>query len=729
MKRPIFIFLSILFSLNVLAGGRNGFAIIVDNESWEHCSKDIIEYAESTRSDGFDSFIAHDTWAVPEAVRDSIRKWYDQKNLAGVVFIGDIPIPMIRKAQFLTSAFKMDENGKAFPWRDTSVPSDRFYDDFDLKFDFVKRDSVETQFFYYNLSPDGRQSIQCDIFSGRIKPSADYGDKYQELSEYLRKVVRLKSEDRGNALDRVASYSGAGSFSDCMIAWKDEGITLSEQIPDAFKSIDGAKFFNFHQYPYIKDTLLRTAADPSLDLFLFHHHGTPDRQWIQGTPIAQDDEEAYNSARLAVRLMARNHVRYGETEEEAKAYLLRKYPEIDSTWTADAFDPDVVSADSLLDLRLGIVLSDVRNANPAVRVSIFDACYNADFRESDCIANRYIFSKGSSVAAIGNSVNVLQDKHSSYLLGMMTLGYTIGEWHQMTAILESHVMGDPTFHFHSDFKRPDLSNEDVEYWKEYVDEKYPVDIRGLALQKCSMLNAKGMPELLLETYKGSDSYMLRLQCLKLLQYYDTPELPQAMRLALDDPYEYIRRKVVTFLSMRGEDKDAELLARQYFTDANAKRIAFNIENNSTFFRDTMFLEVFDRIRSEQDFIFTTPGKEGKFGDNSWYGRDKVRKALGIKEYIIRGLFEKDGKNRARHIEMMKNYPFPEYAGNLLQIVSDESLPDDVRISSAEILGWYTHAWNRSGIVSGLEGMVGKYSKELDWEIRKSISRLNEYRKY
>ncbi len=202
-----------------------------------------------------------------------------------------------------------------------------------------------------------------------------------------------------------------------------------------------------------------------------------------------------------------------------------------------------------------------------------------------------------------------------------------------------------------------------------------------------------------------------------------------MRVALDDPYEYIRRKVVTFLGMRGEDSDAELLARQYFADANAKRIAFNIENNAPFFRDSLFLEEFDKVRSGEDFIFTTPGKEGKLSDNSWYGRDKVLKSIGMKKYIISGLFDKDGKRRARLIEMMKNYPYPEYAGNLLQLVSDDSLPDDVRISSAEILGWYIHAWNRSGIVSGLEEMVGKYPGAIDWEIRKSIARLNEYRKY
>jgi len=36
---------------------------------------------------------------------------------------------MIRDAQFLTSAFKMDQKR---PWQQSSIPSDRYYDDFDF---------------------------------------------------------------------------------------------------------------------------------------------------------------------------------------------------------------------------------------------------------------------------------------------------------------------------------------------------------------------------------------------------------------------------------------------------------------------------------------------------------------------------------------------------------------------------------------------------------------------
>lgn len=39
------------------------------------------------------------------------------------MFVGDVPVAMVRKAQHLTSAFKMDEE---HDWFESSVPSDRF---------------------------------------------------------------------------------------------------------------------------------------------------------------------------------------------------------------------------------------------------------------------------------------------------------------------------------------------------------------------------------------------------------------------------------------------------------------------------------------------------------------------------------------------------------------------------------------------------------------------------
>lgn len=674
---------------------RRGFAVVVDKASYEHCREAVESYAQATREQGWDSFVSAEDWDSPEQLRDSIRAWYSSKNLAGVVFIGDIPVPMIRKAQHLTSAFKMDETS---PMRDSSVPSDRFYDDFDLAFDFIARDSVETNFFYYNLSPYGAQSIDCDIFSGRIKPSSHYRDKYEELDAYLRKVVRLKESDKGNRLDRLASYTGAGSFSDCMIAWKDECVTLEEQIPDAFEDIDGAKFFVFYQYPYIKDTLLKVAGDDSLDLFLFHHHGTPERQWIQESPSAEDDDTAYAKAKLMARKMVRNHVRFGETPQEAMAYVLEKYPDIDSTWVCDSFDPEVVAADSLEDLRLGILLDDVHAAKPNVRFSIFDACYNADFRENDFIANRYIMESGDAVAACGNSVNVLQDKHSSHLLGLLTKGWSVGQWHQKTAILESHIIGDPTWTF-----APSTQGS--------IDEK--------ALE----LNDMDSEELLAE-YRKSKNYMYRLEVLKSLLRYDTAASHEAMREALDDPYEYIRRKAATFLCMRGDPEDVEIVADCYFNNLNAKRIAFNIESNSAFWSDSLFINA---CRQRDGFVYVKGADYQSFAPTRMMqgGEKAMESAIDLKGYFAKSLDDRgsERKGRLSMLSGLRNMPYPQYAGKLVEIVRDEGEPLSVRVTAAEVLGWYGFAYNRAEIVSSLGSNLDSLPSEVRNECIKTLKRL------
>ena len=80
-----------------------------------------------------------------------------------------------------------------YPWRQSSVASDRFYDDFNLKFEFLK-EMKNPELFYYSLSSDGVQKINSSIYSARIKPYGNKNiDKYKQLSNYL-KVVNERTK-------------------------------------------------------------------------------------------------------------------------------------------------------------------------------------------------------------------------------------------------------------------------------------------------------------------------------------------------------------------------------------------------------------------------------------------------------------------------------------------------------------------------------------------------------
>lgn len=708
-----------VFTAATMTAQIHSFAIVTDPQTFNNCKAAIETYRSAVCADGLDAFVVSRNWTNPDELKDSLMLYHKTRALEGAVFIGDVPIAMIRGAQHLTSAFKMDET---LPMRDSSVPSDRFYDDFDLKFDFLGRDSVERNFFYYNLAAESPQHISCDIYTGRIKSSEKRGDKYGEISRYLLKAAAAKSQD--NPLDHLMSYCGSGSFSNSLAAWKDETITLKEQMPAAFDNgSDGAKFLFYAMYPDVKSTLLGEIARNDLDLALFHEHGVPERQYVTETPRANETDAYYYDAKYRMRQRIRTAVSRGKDAESVIEDIVKKYG-ITRDWVEDWNDPKTEAEDSLYDAATGIMLDDIAAAKPNVRMTIFDACYNGDFREDDCIASRYILSEGNALVGIGNSVNVLQDKSSSDLMGMLTEGYRVGEWMQQVNILESHILGDPTFHFTAseDAVRPDLHNMNCKYWLKFTSPKYPCDIRGLALHKLYALNYNDLSPLLLKTWKESDEYMLRLQCLHLLEHYNDGNYEKVLKDGADDPYEFIRRKSAFFMGKVGTPEMAAELADLYMRDYNSLRVAHNVGFVCAHFPDSLFLKEFEKKFAEADWIYDRELFHKK-------AENCFRAAFSIESSTGKIIGDKNNGYRKFYIGGMRNQPYPQYAESLLAIVRDSGEVENARVQCAEVLGWFIRAWNRKEIVDGIDAYL-KSGEEMPEALRnelvKTKNRLGDY---
>lgn len=90
------------------------FAIVVDQATYDKTAPQIHAYRDVLEADGLSTYILRDNWQTPEQVREQLialmRKTAKRSPLEGVVFVGDIPIAMVRNAQHLTTAFKMDED-------------------------------------------------------------------------------------------------------------------------------------------------------------------------------------------------------------------------------------------------------------------------------------------------------------------------------------------------------------------------------------------------------------------------------------------------------------------------------------------------------------------------------------------------------------------------------------------------------------------------------------------
>lgn len=97
------------------------FAIFIDSRSYEAAAAEVDAYRAAVERDGLGTYLLIDEWQNPESVRSEIIRMTEaQPHLEGVVFVGDIPIAMIRDGQHLTSAFKSSQDRD---WKDSSVPS------------------------------------------------------------------------------------------------------------------------------------------------------------------------------------------------------------------------------------------------------------------------------------------------------------------------------------------------------------------------------------------------------------------------------------------------------------------------------------------------------------------------------------------------------------------------------------------------------------------------------
>ena len=124
MKKLLLSVLTCL-AFTVQIAARNGFAIVIDSVSYQEARPEVDAYARAIeRLHGLKVYTVIDRWQVPDSIRATLKHLHEQKSepIVGTVFVGDIPIVMVRDAQHLTSAFKMNQKNDR---RESSVPSDR----------------------------------------------------------------------------------------------------------------------------------------------------------------------------------------------------------------------------------------------------------------------------------------------------------------------------------------------------------------------------------------------------------------------------------------------------------------------------------------------------------------------------------------------------------------------------------------------------------------------------
>ncbi len=723
-KAAVVLFFMALCSGSIVAKtheAKRTVAVVVDEITYSKIGEDVDAYVKSVSNAGREGVLIVDKWFSPDSIKSALLELYNGRNLEGAVFVGDIPIPMIRDAQHMTTAFKMDQKSK-MEW--SSVPSDRFYDDFDLKFKFIKQDEQKRLLFYYSLEADGAQHIDCDIYSSRIK-APEGENKYALISDFLKKAVAAKENVK--SMNKVLHFAGHGYNSESMNARIDEAIALTEHFQFLRDNEGKLDYIDYTFDKFIKKRLMAAVADKSLDLAILHHHGGDDAQYLNGAPYEDDPAGWIGLARNYFR----GKVRDAEDTVATKKRFKAKF-DIPDSWMADAFDADKVLEDSLFSAGKDIVIADMEGYASGAKMVILDACYNGSFCNDDYMAAHYIFNPGNTVVVKANSVNTLQDTWTTELIGLLNWGVCAGNWTKGQMTLESHLFGDATFEFapqnlgyfnKKGFDADAIINSkkhDIKYWKNVlqapVEDELVCDFKSLAIKMLAQNNAISGKELL-DIQKNSKSRVLRLAAFNANMKMADENFVEAMIMGLGDTYELLQRLSAKYAARNYSSQLIPTIVATLADPTTPSRVIFQIQSGSAGYDTEAIVAEMERQNAESPY---------------WDGEKAFSRLVRIVSRngneLVKELKEADnGELSTKKLKMLvkgrRNGCEPQAVKTIVGII-ENSADAELRQIAAEVLGWYEYSAIKSEVLSECERL---YAKENDnavkSEILKAINRL------
>ncbi len=660
------------------------FAIVVDSKTFAGAENELMDYKKSVEEDGLGTYIIYSSWKNPEEIRDILKKLYANKNspLEGTVLVGNIPIAMVRGAQFLTSAFKMPESNA---WERSSIASDRFYDDFGLKFDFLKQDDKHANYFYYNLRADCPQYIDMDIYSARIKPplATDTDNSIVQIKAYLKKLVQGKKEK--NALNHMVVFTAYGYNSESALAWAGEMTAFRSSFPALFENGNEIKFMSFRDNTFMKSILIPTLQREEMDFAFITGHGTEDAQLINGYPNVSTPGESMENMGRYIRSKMSAAKDNNKNLDSLKRRFQIQYG-LNGKLFDEAFSPKNTQEDSLFNSNMEIHKEDLSNIN--VRVAYINSCLTGSFHQKDYLAGHYIFSEGKNVVAFANTVGVLQDLWGPQLLGILQQGARTGFLLKKTAFLETHLLGDPTFHFYAKkqaFYNTLLSKKNTtkQDWNKLL-QTNDADMQAYALTELFKLNDEAsFSKILLSYFKHSPYESVRLQAYFLLRKYQNQTFRDALTLALTDNYEYIKRKAVYDAIENGGDQYIVPLMKIYLNDREAERVQYKLNGIFQFGN-------YDLIKATLDTAIKDNPGVSNIHELYSIALNKIKtgkSSTGKSEQILTKT-DATEKELLSEIRMLRAYRNHHLVPALLNILNDDKRSQKIKLATLETLSWF-----------------------------------------
>jgi HEAT repeat protein len=442
---------------------------------------------------------------------------------------------------------------------------------------------------------------------------------------------------------------------------------------------------------------------------VFHAHGGDDAQYLIGYPRAANARQNIEEVKRFVRSKLRSAKRRGNYEE-AREYYLENYG-IPESWIEDVFDEERIREDSLYNAYLDIYSPDVKSMDPQADVIVFDECYNGQFFKKDYISGTYVFGEGNTVAGVANTVNVRQDIWANELLGLLRHGVPLGEWHLSRNYLESHIIGDPTFHFAQNRRR---SPADYSYRRLLRSEDDA--LRTYGVYRLARERGEDAKEELLSLYNSDPSANVRLEALLSLASLRVPEFYELLKTGIGDPSELIRRISANLMGKAGRADYFPFLAERYFHDIS-ERVSFASKTA---------LELL-LAGPATDSLYVKLKASGELNEEQIerldYSQERSKKWLYEDIIAVIKDSSQTARKRMSKIRTFRNYNFASGIPDLLDVALNPENPPEVRGAAVEALGWFTMNPGYKHIIDELQQLCACDAESVRKEAVKSIKRL------
>ena len=687
--RSIFI-LAICMAISCAEYNGTGFAIIIDQESYNQAKTEIDDYQRLVESRGLHPILVIDRWGVPDSIRAELIRLYNAKDypIEGCVFIGDIPIARTRDAQHFTTAFKMDQDGQ-FDRTEFTVASDRFYDSFELQWDYLDRDSVRPEYFYYHLRSDCPQRLRPTIYSARIMPRTnDLGNKYDKLRRYMQRVN--KADEKNNPLDRMFYFSGYGYVSESVDVRIDEKAEHYDHFPWMRGQQTTITYLDYKREPFIKKRFMTELQMPEYDWAVPHHHGSPDIEHLSDMPVGSDYYEAIDWIKEYILSQVAKGKAKGRSMDAIKKAINDAY---ECTFPDEWFKGE---PSYNFEKERNLYYSDFKDFHPQVRMVTLDGCYNGSFHQDESIQEGYLFGEGNgTLVVMGNTVNVLQNKWVCHFMGIVGLGARVGNMAKYGAYLEAHLFGDPTFAFTPgadcgfDINQA-LLNNDPAFWKKQLDSEFTA-LQIMAMDKLADSDGN-YSDLIFNKFCTSKSGIVRQAALEELKKYRDDNYVNAIILALNDSHEMTQRFAVIQAGDCGDSRVIEPLVKLYCANTLPERVEYSISGSIQILDSTLVMKAFDEyfptltFYNNADSVYKAKRKA--------LNRICTRQVRNVESNIFNP--EEDAYDRKMTLRTTRNYNYHILVPKELEYLSN---PDDVTLQTImwEALGWYVTSYQAPAI--------------------------------